>query len=92
MSALTAAELRAMLPGLESGMVPKMEACLHAVDGGVPQRTSWTDANRTRMLLEVFTAAGVGTQVLPDGPHRDRSTMTSRRIATPATSTATATR
>src|ERR1700733_10010367 len=27
--------LRAMLPSLESGMIPKMTACLDAVDGGV---------------------------------------------------------
>ena len=34
-SHLTAAELRAMLPSLESGMIPKMQACLDAVEGGV---------------------------------------------------------
>ena len=34
-SSLTASELRELLPGLESGMIPKMEACLKAVDGGV---------------------------------------------------------
>ena len=28
--------LRSLLPSLESGMVPKMEACLRAVEGGVP--------------------------------------------------------
>ena len=31
-SSLTASELRELLPGLESGMIPKMEACLKAVD------------------------------------------------------------
>ncbi|MGA0209157.1 MAG: acetylglutamate kinase [Candidatus Nanopelagicales bacterium] len=34
---LDAARLRELLPALESGMVPKMEACLRAVEGGVPQ-------------------------------------------------------
>lgn len=33
---ITASELTAMLPELQSGMVPKMEACLRAVEGGVP--------------------------------------------------------
>ncbi len=32
---LTADELRSMLPTLSSGMIPKMEACLRAVDAGV---------------------------------------------------------
>jgi acetylglutamate kinase len=33
---MTAAELMALLPKLESGMVPKMEACLRAIEGGIP--------------------------------------------------------
>jgi acetylglutamate kinase len=33
---MTAAELSQLLPKLESGMVPKMEACLRAIDGGIP--------------------------------------------------------
>ena len=33
---MTAAELSALLPKLESGMVPKMEACLRAIEGGIP--------------------------------------------------------
>ena len=35
-SKMTAAELTALLPNLESGMVPKMEACLRAIEGGIP--------------------------------------------------------
>jgi acetylglutamate kinase len=57
--------LRAMLPALESGMVPKMEACLRAVDGGVP-RAHVIDGRRPHsILLEVFTDSGIGTMVLP---------------------------
>ena len=67
-SSMTASELRAMLPGLESGMIPKMTACLNAVDGGVPQAHIVDGREPHSMLLEVFTAAGVGTQVLPDAP------------------------
>ena len=33
---MTAAELAALLPKLEAGMVPKMEACLRAIEGGIP--------------------------------------------------------
>ena len=33
---MTAGELTQLLPKLESGMVPKMEACLRAIEGGIP--------------------------------------------------------
>jgi acetylglutamate kinase len=63
-----AARLRALLPTLESGMVPKMEACLRAVDGGVPQAHVIDGRQPHSVLLEVFTDSGIGTMVLPDGP------------------------
>jgi acetylglutamate kinase len=58
-------ELETLLPGLEAGMVPKMEACLRAVRGGVPQATVIDGRVRHSVLLEVFTPEGVGTMVLP---------------------------
>jgi acetylglutamate kinase len=65
-SSLTASELRGLLPGLESGMIPKMEACLKAVEGGV-ERAHIVDGRLPHsMLLETFTTAGIGTQVVPD--------------------------
>ncbi len=64
-SELTAAELEALLPGLSSGMVPKMEACLRAVRGGVRKAHVLDGRVPHALLLEVFTTAGVGTQVLP---------------------------
>jgi acetylglutamate kinase len=65
-SSLTASELRELLPSLESGMIPKMEACLKAVDGGV-ERAHIVDGRLAHsMLLETFTTAGIGTQVVPD--------------------------
>lgn len=65
-SSLTAGQLRELLPSLEAGMIPKMTACLAAVDAGVP-RAHVVDGRRPHsMLLEVFTSAGVGTQVIPD--------------------------
>jgi acetylglutamate kinase len=33
---MTSEELTKILPKLESGMVPKMEACLRAIEGGIP--------------------------------------------------------
>jgi acetylglutamate kinase len=61
-----AAHLAQMLPRLEAGMVPKMEACLRAVQGGVPQAHVIDGRSPHAMLLEVFTSEGVGTMVLPE--------------------------
>lgn len=58
-------ELRAMLPSLESGMIPKVEACIEAVSGGVPQATIIDGRQPHAMLLEVFTTDGAGTMVVP---------------------------
>ncbi|WP_127128224.1 acetylglutamate kinase [Georgenia sp. SYP-B2076] len=65
-SQLTASELEPMLGSLESGMVPKMEACLRAVRGGVAQAHVIDGRKEHSMLLEIFTDAGVGTLVVPD--------------------------
>ncbi|ROO84077.1 N-acetylglutamate kinase [Actinocorallia herbida] len=62
---LTAAELEELLPGLSSGMVPKMGACLHAVSNGVPQAHVLDGRVPHSLLLEVFTDEGVGTMVVP---------------------------
>jgi len=61
-------QLRSMLPSLESGMVPKMEACLRAVEGGVPRATVIDGRVQHSLLLEVFTDSGVGTMVRPEDP------------------------
>ena len=58
--------LEQLLPGLTSGMVPKMEACLRAVRGGVPAAHVIDGRLAHSVLLEVFTSKGVGTMVLPD--------------------------
>jgi acetylglutamate kinase len=65
LSTVTSGELEELLPGLEAGMVPKMEACLRAVRGGVPQATVIDGRMKHSVLLEVFTPEGVGTMVLP---------------------------
>ena len=54
-----------LMPSLASGMVPKMGACLQAVQGGVPRATVVDGRQLHAVLLELFTNEGVGTQVLP---------------------------
>jgi acetylglutamate kinase len=62
---ITAADLEKLLPSLESGMVPKMEACLRAVQGGVPAAHVVDGRVAHSTLLEVFTSEGFGTMVIP---------------------------
>ncbi|WP_406032471.1 acetylglutamate kinase [Nocardioides sp. NBC_00163] len=57
--------LESILPELASGMIPKMSACLEAVKGGVKRATVVDGRAEHAVLLELFTAEGVGTQVLP---------------------------
>ena len=64
-SVITTAELRQLLPGLESGMIPKMTACLEAVDGGVAKAAIIDGRTRHSILVEIFTHSGIGTEVVP---------------------------
>jgi acetylglutamate kinase len=64
-STITAADLEAMMPTLETGMVPKMAACLRAVRGGVAKAHVIDGRVPHALLVEVFTDDGVGTQVVP---------------------------
>jgi acetylglutamate kinase len=57
--------LAELMPSLDSGMVPKMQACHDAVSGGVPRATVVDGREPHSVLLELFTEEGVGTQVLP---------------------------
>src|SRR5690606_4289272 len=63
---ISATDLAALLPSLSAGMVPKMEACMRAVQGGVPRATVIDGRLPHSVLLEVFTARGNGTMVVPD--------------------------
>jgi acetylglutamate kinase len=58
-------ELAELLPSLEAGMVPKMEACQRAVRGGVPAAHVVDGRVAHSTLLEVFTSEGFGTMVVP---------------------------
>ncbi|MDF1490343.1 acetylglutamate kinase [Tessaracoccus caeni] len=59
-------EVRELLPSLDSGMIPKMEACLRAVEGGVGSATIIDGRVPHCLLLEVFTNDGIGTMVVGD--------------------------
>ena len=64
-SQIGADELDELLPSLSAGMIPKMEACLRAVRGGVPQATVIDGRVAHSLLLEIFTEEGFGTMVVP---------------------------
>jgi len=67
-SQLHAGDLAELLPGLSAGMIPKMEACLTAVKGGVPQAHVLDGRLSHAILLEIFTDSGIGTMVIGDTP------------------------
>ncbi|MBV9013925.1 MAG: acetylglutamate kinase [Pseudonocardiales bacterium] len=71
LSHVTVARLEELLPALSAGMAPKMEACLRAVRGGVPQAHVIDGRVAHSVLLEVFTTEGVGTMVLPTEPPKE---------------------
>lgn len=64
---LDAARLRELLPTLESGMVPKMEACLRAVKGGVPHARV-IDGRTPGALLASVSDPLIGTVVTMELP------------------------
>jgi len=65
-SQLDADDLAELLPSLSAGMIPKMEACLTAVKGGVPQAHVLDGRLSHAILLEIFTDSGIGTMVIGD--------------------------
>ncbi len=64
-SEIDVAELTGLLPKLESGMVPKIEACLRAVGGGVPSAHVIDGRVEHSVLVELLTNGGSGTKVVP---------------------------
>lgn len=56
-------QVRELLPKLDAGMRPKMEAALYAIDAGVKAAHVIDGRMAHSMLLEIFTDAGVGTLV-----------------------------
>ena len=58
------ATLAELLPGLEEGMVPKIEACLRAVEAGVPSAHVIDGRVAHCVQAALFTDAGSGTKVI----------------------------
>jgi acetylglutamate kinase len=56
--------LAQLLPTLRAGMIPKVEACLRAVGGGVPSAHIIDGRVEHCVLVELFTDAGTGTKVV----------------------------
>src|SRR5690606_32684524 len=65
-SRLTTRELADLMPTLSAGMIPKMEACLRAVEGGVRAAHVIDGRVPHSLLLEIFTPEGFGTMIVPD--------------------------
>jgi acetylglutamate kinase len=63
-SAIDTVTLAGLLPTLEEGMVPKVEACLRAVNAGVPS-AHVVDGRVAHCVRELFTGGHAGTTVVP---------------------------
>ena len=57
-------EVRARLPEMSGGMVPKLKACADAIEGGVDAAHIIDGREPHSLLLELFTDAGIGTKIL----------------------------
>ena len=64
-SELDTAQLASILPSLDSGMIPKMESCLDAVNAGVKGAHVIDGRVAHSVLLELLTSGGIGTMVTP---------------------------
>jgi acetylglutamate kinase len=66
LSYLTLMDAKDLLGRVDAGMVPKLEACIRAVQQGVSQAHVIDGRKPHSLLLEVFTDEGIGTMVVPD--------------------------
>ena len=67
-STLTVSEAKSYIKEgiISGGMIPKIEACLHAIDSGT-NKTHIIDGRVPHsIILEMFTSQGIGTQVVKD--------------------------
>lgn len=65
-SQIQASEMRKLLGSLKTGMIPKVEALLDAIDKGVPSGAIIDGRIAHSVLLEIFTTKGIGTMVSRD--------------------------
>ena len=68
MHSLTAAEARELIRtgAVDSGMIPKVEACLETLDRGVRKVHIIDGRQRHALLLEIYTTRGVGTEIVKE--------------------------
>ncbi len=66
---LTAEQARELIASgvIEAGMIPKVQACLAALERGVGKIHIIDGRLRHSLLLEVYTSKGVGTEILSNG-------------------------
>lgn len=65
-SKIDCGQLVSLLPRLDSGMIPKMESCLKAVEAGASAAHVIDGRIGHSVLLELLTPGGIGTMVLPN--------------------------
>jgi len=68
LSSLPVSQAEELMQRVDAGMVPKLEACVRAIRGGVPQTHVVDGRSAHSILLEIFTDEGIGTMVHPDEP------------------------
>lgn len=66
LSSLPVGQAEELMGRVDAGMVPKLEACVRAIQGGVPQAHVVDGRSPHSILLEIFTDEGIGTMVTPD--------------------------
>jgi acetylglutamate kinase len=66
LSSLSVTGAKELLTTVDAGMIPKLEACVRAVEQGVPQAHVIDGRQPHSLLLEVFTSEGIGTMIVPD--------------------------
>ncbi len=66
---MNAAEARSLIADgtIRGGMIPKTECCIDALDRGVKTVHVLDGRLPHSLLLEIFTASGIGTMVVPEG-------------------------
>ena len=77
LSRLGVGAAKELLARVDAGMIPKLEACIAAVEGGVPQAHVIDGRQPHSLLLEVFTSEGIGTMILPEATSESTSESTS---------------
>lgn len=63
-------ELKALLPSIEGGMLPKLRSIAASLDAGVKRAHVLDGRVQHVLLLEMFTREGIGTMVTQDGDDR----------------------